>query len=828
MIRGQIIAKTLSACGIRADLRDDPDDAITMMERGESSLVIVDVNSCFADNISVVQTIAGSFPNFTLILHTYPIDFSHLAKTGLREDQCMGGHLDPEAVFLKVQDLLNRIKTKFGGYSFPKTSKILTRYRNHGFIAAKTYSGKFNQTVFGKHIDHVFLKTVFPRIYPGLRRAFYFCLIFLTLFIGIAGGYTYWIVSTLPDVDLLNSFSPYKSSKIYSYDNILLTELYVQRRTPVSLSKVPDHVKKAFVAIEDARYFEHNGIDPIRIMGALYADIKAGAYRQGGSTITQQLAKMIFLKPEKTIARKVKEIAIALQLETKFTKNQILEFYLNQAYFGSRAYGIQAAAKTYFGKDVDHLTLEEGALLAALPKAPSAYSPFQNPEKSRGRRKFVLKRMLETGVIDKTQYSLAVIKPLPNTFHGRVSKAPYFADYCIKRLKQNFGEQLFTGGLKIYSSLNYRMQQVAKEAVKNGVADLNSRGVTNVQAALVAIEIKTGKIRALVGGTDYGKSQFNRATQALRQPGSAFKPIVYLTALLKGYHYDSVIQDRPVTLTSDEDPRPWTPKNYSGWYRGAVTLKQGLALSLNAATVNLAIQVGIRDVVKTAKRLGIQSKIYPVYPSALGASEMTLLELVSAYSTIATGKRVEPECIERIIDKQTTSLQEPTGKTESVIHQAALSDIRTMLEAVVKEGTGRRALSLNRPVYGKTGTTNNNVDALFVGFDDKFAVAVWVGKDNHESIGKKETGARAALPIWIDFMDRIPNARIEIAEKGKEEKKPIRIVPIMAGSLKMLRSSIPATIDIKQNLEAESDTTLADPTQVHQIMLKLQQMAQKE
>ena len=319
--------------------------------------------------------------------------------------------------------------------------------------------------------------------------------------------------------------------------------------------------------------------------------------------------------------------------------------------------------------------------------------------------------------------------------------------------------------------------------------------MTNVQVAIVAIEIKTGKIRALVGGTDYGKSQFNRATQAMRQPGSAFKPIVYLTALLKGYHYNSVIQDRPVTLTSDEDPRPWTPKNYSGRYRGAVTLKQGLALSLNAATVNLAIQVGIRNVVKTAKLLGIQSRIYPVYPSALGASEMTLLELASAYSTIATGKRVEPECIERIIDKQTTSLQEPTGKTETVIHQAALSDIRTMLEAVVKEGTGRKALSLNRPVYGKTGTTNNNVDALFVGFDDNFAVAVWVGKDNHEPIGKKETGARAALPIWIDFMDRIPNAGIEIAE------------------------SIPTTIDIQQNPEAESDTALADPSQVHQIML---------
>jgi penicillin-binding protein 1A len=297
------------------------------------------------------------------------------------------------------------------------------------------------------------------------------------------------------------------------------------------------------------------------------------------------------------------------------------------------------------------------------------------------------------------------------------------------------------------------------------VADLNSRGVTNVQAALVAIEIKTGRIRAIVGGTDYEKSQFNRATQAMRQPGSAFKPFVYLTALLKGYNHASIIQDTRVTLTTDEDPRPWTPKNYSGRYRGAVTMEKGLALSLNSATVNLALQVGIRDVVKTAKRMGIQSKIYPVYPSALGASETTLLELVSAYSTLSTGKRVEPQCIDRIIDKETMSLQEPTGKTETVIDQRALSDIRIMLNAVVEQGTGRRALSLNRKVYGKTGTTNRNVDALFVGFDDKLAVGVWVGKDNHEPIGKKETGARAALPIWIDFMENVPNSGTGIADK---------------------------------------------------------------
>jgi len=764
-IRGQIISKTLSVCGVQTDIVEDPDTAIAMIECAESRLVIVDVNNCLDEKLSVVQAVARRIPEFVLVIHSNPDDLSLLTEMGLREAQCLCGPLDPEAVFLKVKELLKEIKAKYGYFAFPKTGKFLSWRRKRRISAAKNQRHKFNHAVFGKPSIGFYPKRFLPRIPPGFRLVINLFLIPLILFIGIGGGYTYWTILTLPDIDPQNSFSPYKSSKLYSYDNVLLKELYVQRRTPVTLSSVPEHVKKAFVAIEDARYFEHSGIDPIRILGALYADIKAGEYKQGGSTITQQLAKMIFLKPEKTIARKVREIAIALQLERKFTKDQILELYLNQAYFGSRAYGIQAAAEAYFGKGVDRLTLEEGAMLAGLPKAPSAYSPFQNPEKCRTRRKYVLKRMLETGVIDNVQYRLAQKKPLPGKYHGRVSKAPYFVDYCIERLKERFGYQLFTGGLKIYSTLDYRMQQIATEAVKNGMADLQSRGVTNVQAALVAIEIKTGRIRAIVGGSDYEKSQFNRATQAMRQSGSAFKPFVYLTALLEGYHAASIIQDKPVTLTTDGDPRPWTPKNYSGKYRGAVTMKQGLALSLNAAAVNLAIQVGIRDVVKTAKRVGIQSKIYPVYPSALGASETTLLELVSAYSTLSTGKRVEPECIDRIINKETMSLQEPAGKTEAVIHQSALSDIRSMLNAVVEQGTGRRALSLNRTVYGKTGTTNRNVDALFVGFDDKLAVGVWVGKDNHEPIGKKETGARAALPIWIDFMENVPNSGTGVADR---------------------------------------------------------------
>ena len=764
-IRGRIIAKTISACGIETSIVKDPDTAIGMIESAQSRLVILDVNNCLDEKLSVIQAVAARIPEFVLVIHSNAGDLSLLTEMGLRETQCLSGTLDPEAVFLKVKEQLKEIKAKYGYFKFPKTGKFLSWRRKRKISIAKNNRNKFHLAIFGKPSSGLYPKRFLPRIPPGLRLVINLVLIPLILFVGIAGGYSYWTILTLPDIDPLNSFSPYKSSKLYSSDNVLLKELYVQRRTPVALDLVPEHVKNAFVAIEDARYFEHSGIDPIRILGALYADIKAGEYKQGGSTITQQLAKMIFLTPEKTIARKVREIAIALQLEKKFTKDQILELYLNQAYFGSRAYGIQAAAEAYFGKGVDGLTLSEGAMLAGLPKAPSAYSPFKSPEKCRTRRKFVLKRMLETGAIDDVQYRLALKKPLPDKFHARVSAAPYFVDYSIGRLTERFGDQLYTGGLKIYSTLDYRMQKLATEAVRKGVADLQSRGVVNVQAALVAIEIETGRIRAIVGGTDYKKSQFNRATQAMRQPGSAFKPFVYLTALLEGYNHASIIQDKPVTITTDKDPRPWRPKNYSGKYRGAVSMKKGLALSLNAATVNLALKVGIRNVVKTAKQLGIESKIHPIYPSALGASETTLLELVSAYTALASGKRMEPDCIDRIINKETMSLQEPAGTPEIVINQSALSDIRIMLNAVVEQGTGRKALRLNRKVYGKTGTTNRNVDALFVGFDDKLAVGVWVGRDDHEPIGKKETGARAALPIWIDFMENVPYALTGIADK---------------------------------------------------------------
>ena len=514
-IRGQVIAKTLSVCGIQTEAADDPESAVALLERGDVRLIILDVNNTFAGKIPALQSIAGRFPEFVLVIHSNPKDFPHLAEMGLRDDQCLGGPLDPEAVLLNTQTLLKAIKAKYGYFKFPKNRGLLASWRRRRRIAAANKQlARFNLAVYGKSRAGFPHNKYLPALPFGLRFAINFFLIPMILLIGIAGGYTYWTIFSMPDIDLMNSFSPYKSSKLYSYDNVLLTELYVQRRTPVPLSRVPGHVQKAFIAIEDARYFDHIGIDPIRILGALYADIKAGEYKQGASTITQQLAKMIFLKPEKTIARKIREIAIALQLERTLTKDQILELYLNQAYFGSRAYGIEAAAEAYFGKGVHHLTIAEGAMLAALPKAPSVYSPFQNPEKCRNRRTHVLQRMLAGGVIDNAQFHQAAEEPLPDTYHGRVSKAPYFVDYCIGRLTERFGDQLFTGGLQIYSTLDYTLQKIAEDAVKNGVAELAARGAANIQAALVAIEIKSGRIRAIVGGTDYEKSQFNRATQA--------------------------------------------------------------------------------------------------------------------------------------------------------------------------------------------------------------------------------------------------------------------------------------------------------------------------
>jgi penicillin-binding protein 1A len=368
------------------------------------------------------------------------------------------------------------------------------------------------------------------------------------------------------------------------------------------------------------------------------------------------------------------------------------------------------------------------------------------------RRNYVLKRMLQTGFIDQDQYRKALADPIPKEIYARRYKAPYYVDHCRGILEKMVGDRLYTSGLKIYTTLDYRMQEIAEKAVHNGIERLEKRGIQGIQAALLAIDIQTGQIKAMVGGTNFWDSQFNRVTQAKRQPGSTFKPIVYLTALNQGMKPSDTIEDKRIDYYVKGRPGVWTPLNYTRKYHGTVTLKTALAHSYNAATVNLARKVGIQNMIRTAYGLGIKSMIHPFYPSAIGASELTLMELVCAYTTLASGKRIEPTCIDRIIDREQATLVEPSAAQETVVGKETLANIRGMLRSVVLEGTGRGALGIKRAIYGKTGTTNNCVDAWFVGFDDNIAVGVWVGRDDHTPIGGDENGATAALPIWVDFM----------------------------------------------------------------------------
>ncbi len=569
---------------------------------------------------------------------------------------------------------------------------------------------------------------------------------------GILGGYVCWTVSDLPRVNAIEEYVPVESSKIYSSDGKLLAELYYERRTFIPYYEIPEHVKKAFISIEDVRFYTHHGVDIIGVMRALWQDIKAGSLVQGGSTITQQLAKMLFLKPEKSLTRKIKEAVISIQIEKRYTKDEILGLYLNQTYFGTRAFGVEAAAQTYFGKSVDDLSIGEAAMLAALPKAPSLYSPFKNPSKTEERRMAVLKSMLRLKFISDEQYNEAIKEALPDTPHFRKYEAPYFIEFLRKRLERKYGSDIYTAGYKIYSSIDSKMQHIAEEAIATGIRRIERRVKPGVQASLIAIDIRTGQIKAMVGGTDFWKTQFNRATQALRQPGSAFKPFVYLTALKEGMTVDDVVYDVPALFPGARPDQDWSPENYNNRYLGEVTLKTALAKSLNAATVNLASIIGIENIIVNARELGIKSKLRP-YPSlALGSFDLTLIELVGAYSVFATGKKMDIIPYERIENRDRIVISELYPRFTDVLDEKMVTGMKTLLAAVVNEGTGVRAKVLGRPVYGKTGTTNDFNDAWFIGFDEKLAVGVWVGRDNHKPIGNKETGSRAALPVWIEFM----------------------------------------------------------------------------
>ena len=598
------------------------------------------------------------------------------------------------------------------------------------------------------------------------------------LLAGAAAAFYFAFVFDLPRLTTLKDYNPYLVSEVYSQDDVLIGEFFIERRTVVPLAKMPRMLINAFVAAEDARFFEHHGIDYWRILGATFRNIEAFDVVQGGSTITQQIAKSFFLTPERSFTRKIKEAILAQRIESYLTKNEILFLYLNQIYLGEGAYGAGAAAKIYFGKTVENLTLAECAMMAGLPPAPNSLSPFRNPKKARERQLYVLNRMLEKQMVTPVQAIRAQgeeIRLRPKGLRG--NDAPYVLEMVRQHVEEKYGKDLlYKGGLKIYTTINAQMQASAQTAVLKGLEEYEGRGKKSkdrvqVQGALIAMDPQTGFILAMVGGRDFSASQFNRATQAKRQAGSAFKPIVHAAALDKGFTPATIIVDEPIAYVDVPGKEPWEPKNFDREFWGPITMRKALTFSRNIPTVKIAQAIGLDYLIQYAKNLGIKSKLEPNLSLALGSANLSLLELTSAFGVFASqGYRAEPIFLTQIRDKDGNILEEVEPVAIEVISPQTAYLIASMMQSVIQEGTGQRAKALGRPAAGKTGTTNDYRDAWFIGFTPNHLVTgAWIGYDIEKPLGSYETGAVAALPIWLEFM------------KEATAKKTIENFPIPEG-----------------------------------------------
>ena len=722
-------------------------------------------------------------------------------------------------------------------------------------------------------------------------------------------GFYWYIVRPLPVIDSLQDYEPKLITRIVARDGSLIRALAEERRVVVPIEQIPDNVKNAFVASEDSSFYEHDGLDYKGILRAVIENIKAGGVAQGGSTITQQVAKTFLLSSDRTVVRKLKDMVLALRIEQRLQKNEILYLYLNQIYLGSGAYGVEVAAQTYFGKHVGELSLAEIAMIVGVVPAPNRYSPLRHLDRAKKRQELVLGRMLEEGYIDQAQHDQAIQEQL--RLVGRQVEeteiaGQYFAEEVRRYLEKRYGaDMVLTGGLEVRTSVDLAKQSAGWKAVREGLREHDRRmgyrgpirevapeewkqtiaeigaekhaatpgepllykalvtrvddeservdlalgpdqsvalGLRDVswarepdpekdgiatwvtrmsqalregwlvwleklppkdgqvryalyqkpaaQGALLAIDIDTGYVDAMIGGYDFEDSQFNRAVQAKRQPGSSFKPIIYAEALRHGYTQATIVYDTPMVFT-DELGNTWKPKNYSYQFYGPITLRDALARSRNIATVKILQDIGIPSVLQRAGALGIKEDLEPNLALALGSSEVTVLEMVRAYTAFAAaGRMVEPVFILEIRDRNGKLLESnvrlnQTGQAPVAADAAQqdpgpiVEEIKTemdraddpeslppgygldpvtsylmtdMLRAVVEEGTGTRAKALKRPIAGKTGTTNDLYDAWFIGFTPKTVAGVWVGYDNVRSLGKNETGSRTASPIFVDYM----------------------------------------------------------------------------
>jgi len=596
-----------------------------------------------------------------------------------------------------------------------------------------------------------------------VKRLAVFCVIIAGVFFGTAAGVFFAVVHDLPQIRSLEDFSPSATTRVYSSDNAVIAELFVEKRDPVRIDDIPAYLVDALVSTEDRNFYRHSGIDLKGIARAFVRDVFSMEFKEGGSTLTQQLAKTLFLTSQKNLLRKIREAVLAFQIERRYTKREILEFYLNQIYFGSGAYGVKAAARVFFNKNLDDLTLAECALIAGMPKSPSRYSPLVNKKLAIWRRNVVLGQMLKNGKISRSRYDEAVREPLELASQdGKANPAGYFTEYIRSSLEDAVGVQrLYRGGLSVYTTLSWKLQQAAQAAVCSGLSELEARmaanGLTSTpQAALVSLDVRTGGVLAMTGGRDFQKSPFNRATSAIRQPGSAFKPVLYACALSHGFTQATTVLNTPVTFPGPRRGTWWTPENFSKDYSGEMTLRRALVHSENIPAVRVINKIGPASVARFAARLGITSPMSPYLSLALGTSGVSLIELTGAYAVFPRhGIFIKPYGVSRIVDRHNRLLWQARPVLSIALSPEDAAIMTDMLQGVIRSGTGRAAQGLPCPVAGKTGTTDQFRDALFIGFSRDVAAGVWAGTDDYTTLGPGETGARAALPIWRRFMKKV-------------------------------------------------------------------------
>lgn len=573
----------------------------------------------------------------------------------------------------------------------------------------------------------------------------------------VAGGLVGLATSfrNLPDVRVLRGYVPSETTYIYDVKGKELASLHGEaNREVVKLDQISPVLKRAVLAMEDSHFYMHHGINPNSVGRALLINWEKNTVVEGGSTLTMQLVKNLFLKPERKFSRKIAEAVMAIRLEQIFTKDQILEMYLNQIYWGHNNYGIQTAAQSYFSKTADQLNLAESAMLAGLIQSPEEYSPFVNLKTAKERQAIVLNRMENLGWISATEAEAARKQKLNigKLTSWRTSKLPFITEAVVAELNERFGrEAVLKGGMRVQTTIDTKFQEMAEETVARSHANIRYRGLYAGQVALAAVDPRTHFVKALVGGVSYKKSQFNRAIQARRQPGSAFKPFVYYAAFATGkYGPSTTVMDTPVRY---RDGSGWySPRNYGGGYSGAMTIRTALTVSANVPAVKIGRAVGLDKVIETCRTLGIKSPMEPVTSLPLGAIGLTPLEMAGAYATFASnGWYSDTTIIVRVTDSAGNVLLDNTPTPRLVLDPWATASLTNVLQGVINGGTGKAA-QIGRPAAGKTGTTSSERDVWFVGYTPQLSTAVWIGNDNNRPLGGGATGGQYAAPIWRNFM----------------------------------------------------------------------------